>query len=90
MTRKDARKTILKAKIYRGLAMLFAIGGLIAFSRVYFTEIEGHLLEVVHRPWILIALLMPFLPAVTLSWYARRIEQHLFKIMKNNHHKRAA
>ncbi len=89
MTRKDARKAILKAKIYRGLAILFAIGGLIAFSRVYFTEIEGHLLEVVRRPWILIVVLMLFLPAVTLSWYARRIEQHLFKIMKNNH-KRAA
>lgn len=82
MTRKDARKTIIKARVYRGLAIMFAIGGLIAFLRVYFTEVEGHLFDAVRDPWIVAILLLLFLPSVTLSWQARRLERRFFKIME--------
>lgn len=80
-TRKDARKTIIKARIYRLLAILFAGGGLLAFLHAYFTGIEGHLFEAARDPWLVGLILFPFLPAVFLSWYAGLLEKRFFKIM---------
>lgn len=83
MTRKEARKTIIKARLYRIFAILFAVGGIVMFLHTYFTGIEGHLFEAARDPWMVVLILFPFLPAAALSWYAKLLERRFFKIMES-------
>lgn len=82
MTRRDARKTLIRARLYRVFAIVFAGAGLILFLHTYFTGIEGHLFLAVRDPWLAVMILFPFLPAAALSWYAKRLERRFFKIME--------
>lgn len=79
--RKKARELLLKAKVYRFFAAAFAMAGVAVFLILYFKHVEGRLLEALTEPATIGIVLVPFLPAVILSWKASKIESKLLETM---------
>ena len=57
------------------LALLAAIAGLGVFLVLYVQNIEGTFFSALTNPFIITIVIIPFLPAVVLSWIARRVER---------------
>lgn len=77
--RKD-REMILKARILRWAAVVFAIAGLVVFLILYARNVDGNFFSALTDPFIVAIILVPFLPAAVLSWLARRLER---KVARN-------
>lgn len=56
----------------RVFAVVTAIVGLIIFTILYFKVIEGRLQEALSEPRTILIILIPFLPAVVISFLAER------------------
>ena len=65
--RKLARELTLQAKFYRASASLFLFVGALIFAVIYFSKVDGHVLESMRKPLLVISLIMPFLPAAVLA-----------------------
>jgi hypothetical protein len=65
--RKLARELMLQAKFYRASASLFLLVGAMIFAVIYFTKVDGHVLEALRQPLLVVSLIMPFLPAAVLA-----------------------
>ncbi|MCB9996463.1 MAG: hypothetical protein H6869_08525 [Rhodospirillales bacterium] len=81
-TRLKAREFLLRAKIYRAIALAFAIGGLVVFLALYFKHVDGHIMAALHNPKLVLILLLPFLPAFVVSRMAVKAEKNLSKILE--------
>ena len=69
------RELVLKARLLRLFALIFAIAGLGVFLVLYVQNIEGTFFSALTNPFIITIVIIPFLPAVVLSWIARRVER---------------
>jgi len=58
--------------VLRVFAVITAIVGLVIFTVLYFKVIEGRLQEALSDPRTIAIVLMPFLPAVVVSFLAER------------------
>jgi len=74
-----ARRLVLKARLFRFLAAVFAVTGLLIFIILYMQNIEGTFLSALTNPFIVVILLVPFLPAAVLSLLAARLEREYIR-----------
>lgn len=72
-----ARDLLLRARIYKFLATLFACAGIVIFLSLYFRNIDGNLFNALARLSTVMTILLPFLPAFIFSWLASRAETRL-------------
>lgn len=70
-----ARSLLIKSRLYRFFALAFALTGVVVFITLYMRDVHGHLLEAVRDLSIVGLVLLPFLPAVLLSYLAQRTER---------------
>lgn len=66
---------VLKAKIFRFFALIFALAGMVIFVILYFQNVQGTFLSALTNPFIVFIVLVPFLPAAVLSFMAHRLER---------------
>ena len=75
---KNHKKYLAEARLYRFLAMVFAVTGLIVFIMLYIQNIDGRLLGALMEPLTIFLIIFPFLPAIVLSWLAKTSEKKYF------------
>lgn len=75
----EARILLMKAKIFRILAGIFALAGLLVFIILYMQNVDGAFLSSLTNPFIIVIILIPFLPAAVLSFRASRMEKEYMK-----------
>lgn len=72
---QKAREFYIKARFYNICALFFAIIGVILCIMIYVNKIEGRLLEALKEPVLVLILIVPFAPAIFLSFLSRRAEK---------------
>lgn len=88
MDKKKLREQILKARLYRLFAFMFAGIGLILFIFMYFQNIEGNLLQAFQNPLNIGIFVIPFLPAFVLSLRASSLEKKVFDVLEGKKEKK--
>ncbi|QQG37457.1 MAG: hypothetical protein HYS17_10060 [Micavibrio aeruginosavorus] len=78
----QARALLMKSKIYRLLALIFAFTGLLIFVVLYLRNIEGHFFEALRQPVTVAIILVPFLPAIVLSILGQKAEKAFWALMQ--------
>jgi hypothetical protein len=71
----NPKEYLIRAKIYRVAAMVFAAIGLIVTVVTYASYVEGRVLEALRNPFVIGMFILPFLPAIVLSLVARKNEK---------------
>lgn len=66
---------MLKARILRFFAFIFACVGILVFVVLYIQNVEGTFLSALTNPFVVTIILVPFLPAAVLSFVASRLER---------------
>ncbi len=79
--RKQARELLLKGKVYRFIATVFAIGGVVLFLILHYQFFHGDLMASLKDPVTIPLVLLPFIPSVVLSFRARKAERDLQKLI---------
>ena len=80
-TRLKARESLLRSRIYRFTALVFAVLGLVLFVFLFFRYVEGDIMHALKKPSIVLILVLPFLPAAILSRMAVEAEKKLAKLI---------
>lgn len=80
-TRLKARELLLRSRIYRFMALAFAVLGLVLFVFLFFRYVQDDIIHAVKNLSILLILILPFLPAVILSGMAVKAEKKLKKLL---------
>lgn len=80
--RLKARALLMKSKLYRLMALVFAFTGLAVFTALYVRNIEGHFFEALQNPVVITIILVPFLPAVVLSFLGQRAEKAFWALIQ--------
>ena len=80
----QAKKLLIKARLYKFVAVLLALMGVVIFVYQYMQHIDGQLLEVMASPRPVLILLLPFLPSAILSWISIRCSRKAYAIMKED------
>lgn len=84
MNKERAKEYLIKSKIYRFLALVFAGMGVLLFCYSFFQQSGGgNILTLLRDPVSIVFLLFPFIPAVALSIMARRAERKLAEFLKD-------
>jgi hypothetical protein len=73
------REVMLKARLLRGFALIFAIAGLLVFLVLYVRNVQGSFFSALTNPFVITIILVPFLPAIVLSWLAGHTERQYAK-----------
>jgi hypothetical protein len=73
----EARKLLMKSKIYRIVASVFACLGLILFAYLHVANSRDGFWESMRDPTLVVLLLFSFFPAIILSLVARKVETKL-------------
>lgn len=81
--KKELRALFIKSKFYRIAALIFAVCGVAVFGFMYYYTTNGNALKVLENPYIIVILVIPFLPAVILSWQATRNEKKLMALLES-------
>lgn len=71
----QAKVTLAKARLYRLFALIFALTGVFIFVSLYLSNFEGSFFSTMTQPSVVLMLIIPFLPAIVLSWVAARMEK---------------
>ena len=79
--RQEAKELLIKARLYRMIAVIFAVVGFVVFMILYFKNIEGNILEALSKPSMVVIILVPFLPAAVLSWLSVRTEERFYRLV---------
>ncbi len=79
---EEARNLLLKARVFRFFALFFAVIGFGIFLIFYLQNIDGQIFTALTEPRTLWMILLPFLPAVILSYIAEKTSQEFFAILK--------
>ena len=77
-----ARSLLIKSRLYRFFALTFALMGVVVFMYLYLVHVEGQLFEALRDPFIIVIIVMPFLPAIVLSLMAQKLERKFKKLGK--------
>jgi len=80
--RLKARELLLRARIYRFMALIFAMIGVMVFVALYFQHINGDIVSAFHDPSFAYILSIPFLPALVLSILAVKADRQLRKMLE--------
>lgn len=80
----QARALLIKSRVYRFFALVFALVGIAVFIVLYLKNIEGQFFQSLQSPMTIIILLFPFLPAAVLSWLAHRQEKLFIALMNSS------
>lgn len=80
----NPKEYLIKAKLYKAVALAFLILGLVVFMALYISKIEGRLMEALKDPTTLIVFVFPFLPAAFLSWLSSKNEKKYEKITEKS------
>jgi hypothetical protein len=78
----EARRLAMKARVYRSIALLFVIVGILIFAHLYTSKVQGHFLKAIQDPFTITIFLFPFIPAVFLSWIANVYEKKYDQYMR--------
>lgn len=81
--RRKARELIIRVKLYRLLAVLLAVLGLLIFASLYYEYIQADLMAALTDPKTVMFVLVPFLPAAIIAWIARGEEKKLTKTIED-------
>jgi hypothetical protein len=79
--KKQARELLIKTKVYRALATIFAVVGLVIFLVLYSQYFEGDIVASLKDPIILVFIVFPFLPSIILSLKGKKAERALQKLL---------
>lgn len=84
MNKERAKEYLIKSKLYRFLALVFACIGVLLFCYTFFEQMQGEegLVGLLRDPVRLVLLMFPFVPAVALSFMAQRAERKLAEVLK--------
>ncbi|MGB4107053.1 MAG: hypothetical protein WBK55_04585 [Alphaproteobacteria bacterium] len=84
MNKERAREYLIKSKLYRFLALVFACLGAVLFCYGFFEQSKGDegLVGLLRDPVSIAFLLFPFVPAIALSFMAQRAERKLAEFLK--------
>ena len=83
MSKEQAKKFLIKAKIYRIFAVIFLIGGLAFFAYVYFEKFDGDITKAVMNPMSVGFFVVSLLPALFFSWRAGVLENKMVDAIDN-------
>lgn len=78
-----ARELVLKARLLRFFALVFALAGMVVFIVLYFQNVGGTFFSALTNPFIITIILVPFLPAFVLSLLAQRAEREYLRKYAN-------
>jgi len=78
--RQQTRELLIKAKVYKILASVFALVGLVLFIFIYAHQYEGDIAIALKEPVIIVAIIVPLLPAIVLSIIAAKVEKQFMNI----------
>lgn len=81
-TRLKAREMLLRSRIYRFIALVFAALGLVMFLYLYFHRLDGDMMHALSKPGTVLVILLPFLPAAIMSWLAVRAENRFMALLE--------
>lgn len=81
--KKELRALLLKSKFYRFAALVFAVCGVAVFAFMYYHTTNEDALAVLKNPYIVLILVISFLPAFVLSWQAVRYEKKLIALLES-------
>lgn len=76
-----ARQLLIKTKIYRFLAMVFAAMGFVAFLVIYSSLYDGNPAKAARDPFIILYIIFPFIPAAIFSMRMKKAETQLRKML---------
>lgn len=84
MDKKLAREYLIKSKLYRFMAMIFAGVGVVVLCVLYSQQekTDGGFLDMLRDPITIIMMVFPFMPAIVLSFMAQRCEKKLQEALK--------
>lgn len=80
----ETRQMLLKAKLFRLFALIFAVTGLVIFMVLYFQNVSGAFFSALTNPFVVTIVIIPFLPAAVLSWKASRLERKYERATQND------
>ncbi|MBN8521096.1 MAG: hypothetical protein J0L77_04255 [Alphaproteobacteria bacterium] len=75
VSREKLREMLIRSKFYRLAASVFALVGIGLLMVLMSQYIQGDMFSALKDPFILLILVIPFLPAVVLSWLATKAEK---------------
>jgi hypothetical protein len=79
--KKQARELLIRAKVYRLFATIFAVAGAIIFLVLYFKFYGADVMEALRSPSSVLLVIFPFLPAILLSLKAKKADKALHKLL---------
>jgi hypothetical protein len=85
---KTAQEYLIKAKLYRFMSLVFLAFGIFVFCALYVKNVEGKLLDALKNPMTIAIFLVPFFPAVVLSFLADGAEKKFKKMTEGNAQKK--
>jgi hypothetical protein len=80
--KREAREFVLRARLYRILAIVTAVIGLIIFIILYNRNIGGRFEQAITEPQTIAVILLPFLPSFFMSFMASRARKKLTLLLK--------
>jgi hypothetical protein len=80
-TKKQARELLIKSKVYRIIANIFAFVGVIIFIVLYFSYFKGDVMASLRDPITILFVIFPFVPAIILSLKGKKAEGALQKLL---------
>ena len=85
MDKARAREYLIKSKLYRFLALVFACAGVVVLCVVAFQQeqADGSLFALLRDPLTILLLIFPFTPAIVLSYMAQHAEKKLQEYLKD-------
>ena len=69
------RELVIKSKLYRFFGLMFAGVGVLIFLAIFFQGYGGDIGEAAKEPTFILIVLIPFMPALVLSWVAGATEK---------------
>lgn len=77
------KKLVYTAMLYRIIGILFAVGGLVVFSVLYFKDYKGDLGAAMTDPFLIVLVLGPFIPAAVFSALSSHFDRKARKLFEN-------
>lgn len=79
-----ARDLAVRVSVYRLVAILFVLVGILLFAYIYSTKIQGHFAAAMRDPYTILVFVFPFVPAAFLSWRATVCERKFNELMRKS------
>ena len=71
----QAKLFLIKAKIYKWVAIASLVIGTGIFLALYITQLEGDIMLALHQPAFIIMMVFPFLPAIVFSFFSNSAQK---------------